>query len=56
MSDDHDTNIAMFKVLIAWVGVTLGGITLSSLVLSATLIYTVLQIFVLARKMWKGKA
>lgn len=47
--DDHDTNMALLKVLIAWVGTMFGGITLSGLVLFATLVYTVLQTYVLIR-------
>ena len=56
MSDDQETNVAMFKILVVWAGTTLGSISLSSLVLGATLVYTLLQIFVLLRKIWKGKA
>ena len=55
MTNDHDTNVAMLKVLIAWAGTMFGGVTLSGLVLGATLIFTVLQIIVLIRKMAKGQ-
>jgi len=51
---EHDH--ATIKILIAWVGAIYGALTLSQLVLFATLVYTVLQIVVLVRKMWKGKA
>lgn len=47
---------SLIKVLIAWVGAVYGALTLSQLVLFATLVYTVLQIVVLIRKIWKGKA
>lgn len=56
MNNDHDTNTALLKVLVAWAGAVLGGVTLSGLVLTATLIFTVLQIIVLVRKMMKGQA
>jgi hypothetical protein len=56
MNNDHETNVATIKVLIAWIGAVVGGVTLSQLVLGATLIYTLLQIFILIRKMWKGQA
>ena len=54
MTSDHDTNMALFKVMIAWAGTMFGGVTLSGLVLTATLVYTVLQIIILVRKMIKG--
>ena len=56
MTTDHETNVAMLKVLAAWAGLFFGGITLSDLVLAATLIFTVLQIIVMIRKLWKGQA
>ena len=42
MTNDNETNTALFKVLIAWVGTMAGGVTLSGMVLGATLIYTLL--------------
>lgn len=56
MTSDHDTNAAMLKLLVVWLGTMFGGVTLSSLVLGATLIYTVLQIIVLVRKILRGQA
>jgi len=53
MDNQHDTNVATIKILIAWIGVAVGSISLSDLVLTATLIYTLLQIFMLIRKLWK---
>jgi len=47
---------AGIKLTIAWLGTVIGGVTLSDLVLIATLAYTLLQIFVLVRKMYKGQA
>ena len=47
--DDHETNAALIKLLVAWVGTMFGGITLSGLVLFATLVYTVLQTYLLVR-------
>ena len=55
MNDQHETNLTLLKLLIAWAGTVFGGVTLSGLVLGATLIYTVLQIIVLIRKMWRGQ-
>ena len=52
--NDHDTNSATVKVLIAWLGTMFGNITLSNAVLAATLIYTALQIYVLLHRIWKG--
>jgi len=54
--NDHETNMATLKVLVAWLGVWFGGVSLSSLVLTATLVYTLLQIFILLRRLWRGKA
>jgi len=54
MNNDHDTHTAIIKVMVAWIGTALGGISLSNLVLIATLIYTLLQIYLLVRKIWKG--
>jgi hypothetical protein len=42
------------KVMIAWIGAIAGGVTLNELVLGATLIFTVLQIFMICRRLWKG--
>ena len=56
MTNDNDTNAAMLKLIIAWAGTMFGGVTLSSLVLTATLIYTMLQIFILGRKLFRGQA
>jgi hypothetical protein len=56
MTDQNETQVAMLKVVAIWAGTVFGGVTLSGLVLSATLIYTVLQIVVLVRKILKGQA
>lgn len=56
MTDNNETQVALIKVMAIWAGTVFGGVTLSGLVLSATLVYTVLQIVVLIRKMWKGQA
>ena len=55
--DSNDHVMESIKVSIAWVGGLIGTLlakvaaylTLSNVVLSATLVYTVLQIFILAR-------
>jgi len=48
--NEHDGNVATVKVLIAWLGAVTGSMTLSSAVLIATLVYTLLQIFLTYRK------
>jgi len=55
MTDDQYTNSALFKILIAWVGTAVGGISLYNYVLIATLIFTLLQILVIVRKIWRGE-
>jgi len=52
--NDHDTNAASIKLFIVWLGAVAGTVTLNQLVLGATLIFTVLQIFMLCRRLWKG--
>ena len=47
--NEQDTNMALLKLMVAWLGTMFGGITLSHLVLFATLIYTLLQTYVLVR-------
>lgn len=54
ITEDHETNSALFKVLIAWVGTAVGGMSLSNFVLITTLIFTLIQIFVIVRKIWRG--
>lgn len=56
MNNQHETNVATAKILIAWVGAAVGSLSLSNLVLTATLIYTLLQIFMLLRKLWRKEA
>lgn len=51
MEKDSSTLVVYVKLLVAWVGTAVGGITLNHLVLGATLIFTVLQIFVLLRRL-----
>jgi hypothetical protein len=53
MTNDHDTNATLVKLGIAWVGTLIGGVSLSSLVLVATLVYTLLQIAIVVRKLWR---
>jgi len=52
--NDHESNAITMKLLVSWIGALAGGITLNQLVLSATLIFTVLQIFMIIRRLWKG--
>ena len=42
------------KVILAWVAAIFGSVTLNQLVLGATLIFTLLQIFMILRRLWKG--
>jgi hypothetical protein len=56
MESDHNTNMAMIKITLAWVGATIGAVSLTQWVLISTLIFTLLQILVLIRKIWKGLA
>lgn len=49
MQNDNETYWALFKVAAAWIAGLLGSITLSKLVLFATLVFTVLQTYVLFR-------
>lgn len=56
MSADHDTNMATLKMALAWIGMLIGGVTLSDIALTTTILFTVLQIFVLLRKLWRGDA
>ena len=56
MNDQHNTNMIVLKLMIAWAGTVFGSVTLSGLVLGATLIYTLLEIIVLIRKMMRGQA
>lgn len=55
MHDNNDTGIAFLKTLVMWIGALLGSITLSKLVLFATLVFTLMQIYVLWRDKIKGK-
>ena len=48
-NENQDTYWALIKALIMWAGALLGSITLSKLVLFATLVFTLLQIYVLYR-------
>jgi hypothetical protein len=52
MSNDHETNMTTFKVFVAWVGLIFGGLTLSNVALTLTIIFTLLQIYKLARDLW----
>lgn len=55
MNDNHPY-LTTLAVGISWLGTWLGHVTLSNLVLCATLVFTVLQIFILLRKVWRGQA
>lgn len=49
MEDRNETLVAVIKSAVMWIGALLGNMTLSKWVLFATLIYTVLQTYVLIR-------
>lgn len=50
MNNDQDHTV-MFKLLLAWIGTAVGGVSMSTLVLGATLVFTLLQIYVMVRKL-----
>ena len=52
MTNDHDTNMAVAKVFIAWVLALFGGVTLSQIALVCTIAFTVLLSFFLLRDKW----
>lgn len=56
MNNNNDGTIATIKLTLAWLGMTIGGITLSDIALTTTIVFTVLQIFVLLRRMLRGDA
>lgn len=47
--DENNIKLAVAKLLIAWLGTMFGGFTLSGMVLFSTLVYTILQTYILAR-------
>jgi hypothetical protein len=55
MHDNNDTLWAILKVAAAWVAGLIGSITLSKLVLFATLVFTVMQTYVLFRDKIAGR-
>lgn len=55
MHDSNDTWSVLFKTAMPWIAAIYGTVTLSKLVLFATLIYTILQTYLLWRdKLKKG--
>ena len=56
MNENNETNVALLKIMIAWIGTAVGGVSLSTLVLGATLIFTLLQIYIPVRRIIKGTA
>lgn len=53
MNAEHETHMAWLKIAIAWIGATLGGVTLSTVALVLTIVFTGLQIYILARKLYR---
>lgn len=51
--NDQDLQ-AVLKILCVWIASLAGQVTLSGLLMMATLIFTVLQIFMILRRLWKG--
>ena len=54
MSHD-DITAPLWKLALVWVGTVLGSVTLQHVVLFATLVYTVMQCYILYRDKIKGK-
>jgi hypothetical protein len=52
--EDQDKTASLFKLLLVWFGTTFGTITLNQWVLGATLVYTVLQIMLSVKKLFRG--
>lgn len=53
---DHDAKTAYWKLTIAWIGTVFGGVTLSDVALTLTIVYTILQIYKLARDLWRDQS
>ena len=52
--NDSETNTALLKLALVWIGTMVGGVTLSGIVLTLTGLFTALQIFILVRdKLWR---
>ncbi|WP_167313411.1 hypothetical protein [Ralstonia insidiosa] len=54
MHDNNETSMAAIKAIMIWIGALVGSITLSKLVLLVTLIYTLMQAYVLWRDKLRG--
>ena len=52
--NDHDIQ-ETFKIVMVWVAALAGTMTLNQILIVATLIYTLLQIFMICRRLWKGQ-
>lgn len=52
----HETDAATLKLTVAWIGTVFGSVNLSDVVLLSTLIFTLLQIYKLARDLWWPRA
>lgn len=48
----NSENHPALKVIVAWMGAVYGSISLNDLVLSATLVFTLVQIFFTVRDRW----
>jgi hypothetical protein len=51
--NDQDFH-GFIKIAVIWCAAFFGTLTLNQLLIGATLIYTVLQIFMILRRLWKG--
>ena len=52
MNDVNDHHFAVFKVFLAWMGLTFGAVTLNQWALLATLCYTLIQSAIGLRKLF----
>jgi len=53
-STDEANYIATVKILIVWIATFFGSITLNQVMVVCTIVFTLLQIFMLLRRLWKG--
>ena len=52
--NEQEANAITLKLILIWIGTFIGSVTLNQLVLGATLVFTILQIFMILRRIWKG--
>ena len=47
--NEHSTGVAWAKVAVAWIGALIGTVTLSQIAVVLTIVFTLLQIYMLIR-------